>query len=69
MAEFKEGPAVFAAGKIANAADLDGDDDLDVLTSSTTGTVGWFENLEGEGQFGPLRTISTDVRDDDVDPG
>ena len=41
------------------AADLDGDGDNDVLVASTYGdTVGWFENLDGQGTFGPYQVIS-----------
>ena len=44
------------------AADLDGDDDLDVLTCNvTTATVAWHENTDGQGSFGPLRVISEDL--------
>ena len=42
------------------AADLDGDGDLDVLTSSEFDTtLSWFENLDGLATFGPERIISS----------
>lgn len=40
-------------------ADLDGDGDLDVLTSSFDNKVAWFENLNGQGFFSRLKIIST----------
>jgi hypothetical protein len=42
-----------------HAADLDGDGDLDALSSSYDGLgrpLGWYENLDGQGTFGPLRS-------------
>ena len=45
----------------AYAADLDGDGDLDVLSSSTADDkVAWYSNL-GNGEFGEQRVIGTDV--------
>ncbi len=44
-----------------DAADLDGDQDYDVLISfrfQQKGVV-WYENLDGEGSFGPQQVIST----------
>jgi len=44
----------------AIAADLDGDDDLDVLSASRyDDTIRWFENVDGAGTFQPALTIST----------
>jgi hypothetical protein len=44
----------------AFAADLDGDADLDVLSASgLDDKVAWYENLDGEGSFGPQQIIST----------
>ncbi len=40
-------------------ADLDGDGDLDVLTSSFDNKVAWFENLNGQGFYSRLKIIST----------
>jgi hypothetical protein len=42
-----------------HAADLDGDDDLDVLSASyDDDRIAWYENLDGYGSFGGQRTIS-----------
>ena len=41
--------------------DLDGDGDLDVLSASTAyqdHRISWYENIDGQGSFGPLRIIS-----------
>jgi len=44
------------------AADLDGDNDMDVLTVSlSTAEVIWFENTDGLGNFGPKQTVASDV--------
>jgi hypothetical protein len=41
------------------AADLDGDGDLDVAAASfSTGIVTWFENLDGQGNFGALQILT-----------
>ena len=41
------------------AADLDSDGDLDALiTSNGSRAVGWHENLDGKGNFGPLNLIA-----------
>ncbi len=45
-----------------HAADVDGDGDIDVLsTSESPDKVVWFENSDGLGGFGPQRLISTAV--------
>ncbi|MCA9504263.1 MAG: VCBS repeat-containing protein [Myxococcales bacterium] len=42
------------------AADLDGDSDLDVLSSSITDDkIAWYANTNGSGSFGPQQVIST----------
>lgn len=39
--------------------DIDGDGDMDILSSAIADNeVAWFENLDGEGSFGPRRIIS-----------
>lgn len=44
-------------------ADLDGDGDMDILTSDyTNDDVSWFKNINGQGDFGPKQVISTDVQ-------
>ncbi|MEM6965473.1 MAG: FG-GAP-like repeat-containing protein [Bacteroidota bacterium] len=46
----------------AFAADLDGDGDLDVVTASTgDDEVAWFENLDGQGDFGTQQIISNSL--------
>jgi hypothetical protein len=50
-----------AGARVVVLADLDGDSDLDLLAGSAyDGRVGWYENLDGQGDFGPLRRISSD---------
>ncbi|EDM45313.1 hypothetical protein SCB49_05887 [unidentified eubacterium SCB49] len=49
---------LYAADDVS-AFDLDGDGDLDVLvTSDYDDTVSWFENLDGEGDFGEVNVIN-----------
>lgn len=45
----------------AYAADLDGDGDLDVITSSywNESYITWHENLDGNGNFGPAQIITS----------
>lgn len=50
------------------AADLDGDDDVDILTAFTDlssnvprGRVSWYENTDGRGNFAPPRAITTET--------
>ena len=41
------------------AADLDGDGDVDVLSSSLDDDkVAWYENIDGRGSFGPQQIIA-----------
>jgi hypothetical protein len=43
-----------------NAADVDGDGDLDVLSASYhDDKVAWYENMDGQGTFGKQRIITT----------
>ena len=55
----------------AVAFDLDGDNDLDVVSTSTEGDViSWFENTDGAGTFGPEQVIdNTGDRPFDVTAG
>ena len=44
------------------AADLDGDNDLDVLSASADdGKFAWYENTDGLGTFGPQHVITTNA--------
>ncbi|MCH9661606.1 MAG: T9SS type A sorting domain-containing protein [Bacteroidetes bacterium] len=46
----------------AFCADLDGDDDVDIITSTPAADlVAWHENTDGQGTFGPEQIISTNV--------
>jgi hypothetical protein len=41
-------------------ADIDGDTDLDLLSASIVdNTIAWYENLDGDGTFGPQQVITT----------
>ena len=60
-------PQVVAIGleraEEAIGADLDGDGDQDILAmASINGTMGWFENMDGQGSFGTLRIITNVAR-------
>ena len=42
------------------AADIDGDGDFDVLSASRDDNrIAWYENTDGQGNFGPQQTITT----------
>ena len=46
----------------AEAADLDGDGDLDVISrSSDDDKIAWYENIDGLGTFGPQQVIAQDL--------
>ena len=48
----------------ARGVDLDGDGDLDVLAGSRVDDkVAWYENLDGQGTFGPQNLISRNIDD------
>lgn len=57
------------AGTISiSASDLDGDGDLDVLSSSTEDhIVAWYENLDGRGSFGEQQVLTPPVPANSVD--
>lgn len=40
-------------------ADIDGDNDNDVVSAGDISGLSWFENLDGNGSFGPARLIET----------
>nr|MBC8447967.1 VCBS repeat-containing protein [Chloroflexota bacterium] len=44
------------------AADVDGDDDVDILSASENDDkIAWYENTDGAGAFGPEQVITTDA--------
>ena len=45
------------------AADLDGDGDQDILAGGYS-DIFWFENLDGNGNFGPVQLVASDVARD-----
>ncbi|MGC6486924.1 MAG: FG-GAP-like repeat-containing protein [Planctomycetota bacterium] len=48
-----------AGAHSVNAADLDGDGDMDTIHSHFfDGTVTWCENLDGRGSFGPQNPVT-----------
>lgn len=62
---FREAQRISASARILgtlSTADLDGDGDLDILASSLSlsgsGSVFWYQNTNGEGQFGESLTIT-----------
>ena len=47
-----------------DAADLDGDGDMDVLSASAgDAKIAWYENIDSNGSFGPQQTITRIVSD------
>lgn len=52
----------FVGGNAITSADLDNDGDFDIIVNSSVGNeLAWFENLDGQGGFGPLLSITTTV--------
>jgi len=44
---------------IVSAGDIDGDDDLDIISAGWAGSdVAWYENLDGSGNMGPINVIT-----------
>lgn len=43
-------------------ADIDGDDDTDLVaaTISSSGTIYWYENVDGKGAFGPPKVVASE---------
>jgi len=45
-----------------SAADLDGDGDMDILSTSTgDNKIAWYENIDSDGNFGPQQIITTSL--------
>ena len=52
----------FNTPEYVSAMDLDGDGDKDaVITSSALQEVAWYENTDGQGDFGPHQTVTYDM--------
>ena len=49
----------FTGAETAEAADLDGDGDLDVIAASEAGAVSWWENRNGQGTEWTKRTVAS----------
>ncbi|MCB0453683.1 MAG: VCBS repeat-containing protein, partial [Aequorivita sp.] len=48
--------------RLVQCADIDMDGDLDIVAAiSGNDTIGWFENIDGLGNFGPVQTITQDI--------
>ena len=45
----------------SNAADIDGDGDMDVVSFTDRAGIAWFENIDGRGTFGAKRMISSEI--------
>ncbi len=59
---FIEEQVISNGSDFLHPADMDGDGDIDILSASISGNiVGWYENTDGQGAFGPQITISTEV--------
>ncbi|HMQ48964.1 MAG TPA: T9SS type A sorting domain-containing protein [Saprospiraceae bacterium] len=56
--------ALAKGAETIQAADVDGDGDLDVLSSSVNDEkIAWYRNQDGNGSFGPQQIISSRVRE------
>ncbi|MEZ4930614.1 MAG: FG-GAP-like repeat-containing protein [Saprospiraceae bacterium] len=57
--EKKVSTTILTQIKSVSAGDLDGDDDLDVIVAANfSNKMGWYENLDGKGAFGPIKTLT-----------
>lgn len=59
-------PPSFYQGHSFGAEDLDGDGDMDLVSANLSSYYGankvvWYENLDGNGNFGPLKTIDSAI--------
>ena len=71
IVQHRQNLATDVRAKWLDTIDFDGDGDLDVIASSySDGKVVWFENVDGQGNFGPKQTISaTSPKSLSVDAG
>jgi uncharacterized repeat protein (TIGR01451 family) len=53
----------YEQAKSVRTADIDNDGDLDVIAALTSGTLVWYENLDGLGAFGPINWVSKQARE------
>lgn len=52
-----------AAAEVILACDLDLDGDIDIaMASAALGELSWFQNIDGQGTFGPRQTIGTGIQ-------
>ncbi|RFN57923.1 T9SS type A sorting domain-containing protein [Marixanthomonas ophiurae] len=61
-----EHTVILTEARISSIAveDMDGDGDMDILTTnyeSFEGDISWYKNIDGQGSFGPQEIITTDV--------
>ncbi len=61
-------PATAVGASEVAAADVDGDGDLDVLAvSDDDNKIAWYENVDGNGTYGPRTTIDTVLSPESLD--
>ncbi|MFH1196428.1 MAG: VCBS repeat-containing protein [bacterium] len=48
----------FVMMTVIHAADLDGDNDIDIIASDDSEQISWFENLDGQGNFSGTKVLT-----------